>query len=1371
MADENISVALTDNGTIEEVTSLLELFGVNAEQAAQRAQTAFTNTSKSQESATASAKALSAAQLAGVAAVDTVALAFSKLTTSEQVAATTGDQYVKVVQLLTTAQTEGVSAAVALARAVSDGATAADAAAGAISRQATAIGEALASQEALSAASATTAQQFGRIATAAQDLAGVTTGLNVSERETVAILTQLGVAAGEAAERVSSGFAAAASGGQVFAVQTAALAQAANAGYLQVDELTQAISLLSQSELSSIANTEGMTVIFNSLTEAVAASGSAFAAQAVAVANETGTFSAAANANEALAEAASRLSDFLEADAVSADKASESVGRLASATSGATAAAAALASVTDTDAAAVARLADAEGVASTAAVTFGERVVAVKAAGAELAETFGGLNAIFAGAFALTEVSKASDEFAGLNASLKLVTTSSTEFASVYGQLRAISNELQAPLDSTVKTFVQFREATSNANVSTNDLVKAVGGVEAALKLGGASAQQTTAVLKTFSEILEKSSGSAGRFITQLKTESPVAFALVSQSAKSLNIDLNEFGSTTADAGAKQAALAEKIDQSDLKLKGYTTTVAGAKAAELSHTQAVQDANEAKLRDNQATADATKKNQDLIAILVNLYQTNGEAAKSFQTVGGALTVLKNNLVDFVGSSDAANASVTVLKDIVLLAATNIGTITTAVIAFGSAIAVVKIAGLVSDLYKLGAALTTLALNPTTIEVVAFTAALVLTTVALVSLYNAFAPVSKQIDLVGIISQTATAATNVLGSAFTGLSKNLTDSAIKTQATTDAQKLLAGGLGGTTTAIGSNTTAYGGNASAAVTNKDGTQSLLETHSVLKTNVDTSTKAVASNSDALSTNTDNANKAATATTQAGQAAANSASSWQRLTSAISSAISALANYISEAAQAAAAALNFNGGGGGGNGDEGSAGLGHARDGGTFHVPGGSGVDSRLIAVSPGEVVTVQTPRQYARGEAPPRSPTQTHFATGGVSVGAGVDLGSGVSLAAGAPASAGSSVTGFSDDRSSGVGTLTTAVNDNAATTTANTTATTANTTSAVNTADTSSTAVNSNTTATTANTQSIAGNTAGLSTNNSNVAANSSELVKNASSLASNASIINTAAATIVKSANDNTTAVNNDIAALGVNSAAVNSLADAIASATTNLTDAFNNAVSSLSDAVNTAVTSIQSAAQQPSVVSQTSSDTSSDYSSVSTSTNTGGSGLLLPGTGSVSGTAGQLSDLYKNSGIVVTGDDLIDKINKDADTANQNRIQQIQNSVNAGANANKQSVKGGGTVINQQARDGADFEVPGGSGVDSKVIKLAVSPGETVGVRTPAQRAAAGRSDSGSGQTVVINVQTNDADSFRASGDQIASRAVRGLRRAARRN
>lgn len=78
--------------------------------------------------------------------------------------------------------------------------------------------------------------------------------------------------------------------------------------------------------------------------------------------------------------------------------------------------------------------------------------------------------------------------------------------------------------------------------------------------------------------------------------------------------------------------------------------------------------------------------------------------------------------------------------------------------------------------------------------------------------------------------------------------------------------------------------------------------------------------------------------------------------------------------------------------------------------------------------------------------------------------------------------------------------------------------------------------------------------------------------------------------------------------------------------------------------------------------------------------------------------------------------------------------------------------------------RDGGSFIVPGASGVDSRMINIAASPGEEISVKTPAQRKAEQGGGNNSARPVNVTIVTNDANSFARSKSQVGSDMKRQL-------
>jgi hypothetical protein len=97
-----------------------------------------------------------------------------------------------------------------------------------------------------------------------------------------------------------------------------------------------------------------------------------------------------------------------------------------------------------------------------------------------------------------------------------------------------------------------------------------------------------------------------------------------------------------------------------------------------------------------------------------------------------------------------------------------------------------------------------------------------------------------------------------------------------------------------------------------------------------------------------------------------------------------------------------------------------------------------------------------------------------------------------------------------------------------------------------------------------------------------------------------------------------------------------------------------------------------------------------------------------------------------------------------------------------------------GGVITNftttQRFRSGGGLRVMGSGAPDSRLVQMAVSPGEQIDVQTRKQRREEmGMLGGGNvNNNVTLNITTQDADSFRRSEKQIAQQARALLRRGA---
>jgi lambda family phage tail tape measure protein len=80
---------------------------------------------------------------------------------------------------------------------------------------------------------------------------------------------------------------------------------------------------------------------------------------------------------------------------------------------------------------------------------------------------------------------------------------------------------------------------------------------------------------------------------------------------------------------------------------------------------------------------------------------------------------------------------------------------------------------------------------------------------------------------------------------------------------------------------------------------------------------------------------------------------------------------------------------------------------------------------------------------------------------------------------------------------------------------------------------------------------------------------------------------------------------------------------------------------------------------------------------------------------------------------------------------------------------------------------NGGEFQVGGRGGTDSQLVAFRASPNETVTVTKPGQSRGAG----GGGDTIVINIQTQDADSFKRSDSQVLTTFASQVARIKKRN
>lgn len=236
-----------------------------------------------------------------------------------------------------------------------------------------------------------------------------------------------------------------------------------------------------------------------------------------------------------------------------------------------------------------------------------------------------------AGSMAVREVIRYADEWQNAENRLKLVTSSSAELARVQGVLMKTANETRAGFSSTAELYTTLSRSTTALGLSTEDLVGITRTINQTFAVAGASAQ-----------------GMEG------------AIRQLSQGLASGALRGDEFNSVAEQAPGIMDALAASLKMSRGELREFA-----------------------------ATGGITSE------ILVNALQqyadtAEGMAATATRTFGQSMTEARNNMLEFIGSSEAVKASVSGMGSTLVALSGNLETLgnvaAVAAIAYGSKMA-------------------------------------------------------------------------------------------------------------------------------------------------------------------------------------------------------------------------------------------------------------------------------------------------------------------------------------------------------------------------------------------------------------------------------------------------------------------------------------------------------------------------------------------------------------------------------------------------------------------------------------------------------------------------------------------------------------
>jgi tape measure domain-containing protein len=239
-----------------------------------------------------------------------------------------------------------------------------------------------------------------------------------------------------------------------------------------------------------------------------------------------------------------------------------------------------------------------------------------------------------ASSMAVREVIRYADEWQNAENRLKLVTSSSAELARVQGVLMKTANETRAGFSSTAELYTTLARSTTALGLTTEDLVGITRTINQTFAVAGASA-----------------AGMEG------------AIRQLSQGLASGALRGDEFNSVAEQAPGIMDALAASLKMSRGELREFA-----------------------------ATGGITSE------ILVNALQSyastaEGMAATATRTFGQSMTEARNNMLEFVGSSEVVKAGVSGAGQVVVTLSNNLDSLGTAAALVGAAMAARMVPGI------------------------------------------------------------------------------------------------------------------------------------------------------------------------------------------------------------------------------------------------------------------------------------------------------------------------------------------------------------------------------------------------------------------------------------------------------------------------------------------------------------------------------------------------------------------------------------------------------------------------------------------------------------------------------------------------------
>lgn len=173
------------------------------------------------------------------------------------------------------------------------------------------------------------------------------------------------------------------------------------------------------------------------------------------------------------------------------------------------------------------------------------------------------------GVLSVREISRISDSYSGLTAQLKLATTSTAEYGRAYADVRSIAKSAQSDLEGTATLYARIANSTRELGLSQQKIAQITESVSLAMRVSGATAQESASAMLQLSQAFAAGT-LRGQEFNAVSTSAP---RLMKALADGMSVPIGALRTMAAEGKITSEVMAEALPAALEQLKGEAAHV------------------------------------------------------------------------------------------------------------------------------------------------------------------------------------------------------------------------------------------------------------------------------------------------------------------------------------------------------------------------------------------------------------------------------------------------------------------------------------------------------------------------------------------------------------------------------------------------------------------------------------------------------------------------------------------------------------------------------------------------------------------------------------------------------------------------------